>query len=50
MKVINKGYFSDAFLFKPRVGVAHRAVKTESRGKIIYLACSKAQVQINMCD
>ena len=37
--VINKGYFSDTFLFK----------QTESRGRILYFACSMAPAQINMC-
>ena len=38
LHVINKGYFSSAFLFKPRGG-----------RRILYLACRMAQAQTNTC-
>ena len=47
--IINKGYFSEAFLFKPRGGRSPPSGLNRKPRKILYLACSMAQAQINMC-
>ena len=48
--VINKGYFSEAFLFKPRGGRSPPSgLNRKPRKSILYLACSMAQAQINTC-
>ena len=47
--VIDKGFFFEAFLFKPRGGRSPPSGLNRKPRKILYLACSMAQAQINTC-
>ena len=49
IQVINKGYFSEAFLLNPRGGRSPPNGLNIKPSKILYLACSMAQAQINTC-